>query len=537
MGVLTRRGASSAVSSPAPVVASATVRPLASDYNAPRSLTASAQVIDVADKALVQYLKDGRKVSSWQADAWAYYDAIGEVKYAFTLLGNIVSRIRLFAAVPSPDGGSPLDPAKHDEIDEATASKVSQVLARMTSMRGGQGAILRDAAINFSVAGECYLVQTPARLGSGTPESWDIKSVDEVKVTADGKIGIINRRDVKTPEPVLPNAFVARLWREHPRFSDEPDSSMMGVLDACGELMLLSKTFKATARSRLNAGMLYLPDGLSVSSREPNVDADDTDEDDDFENELMQAMTTPITEEDSAAAVVPLLVRGPEELGDKIKQFKFDRSFDPALAERADRLLERILQGIDVPKDVVTGLANVKYSNAVQINESLYKSHIEPMAVLICDAFTTAYLRPALVAAGMSQEDANRYIIWYDPSDIITRPDHAEDANIGYDKYLISGEAWRTAHNFDETDAPDAEEVVKRMMVEKGQLLPDYVQALIEHYNPDLAAKMRGENQADAQSPVPPEVVQALGGTPSATAPPTPPAPNAPASPVPPAGV
>jgi hypothetical protein len=535
VGVLTRRGASSAVSSPAPVVGSATTtRPVASDYNAPRALTASAQVIDVADKALVQYLKDGRKVSSWQADAWAYYDAIGEVKYAFTLLGNIVSRIRLYAAVPSPDGGSPIDPSKVEGIDEATAAKVSKVLARMTSMRGGQGAILRDAAINFSVAGECYLVQTPERLGSGTPESWDIKSVDEVKVTVDGKVGIINRRDVKTPAPVLPNAFVARLWREHPRFSDEPDSSMMGVLDACSELMLLSKTFKATARSRLNAGMLYLPDGLSVSSREPNADADDSDEDDDFERELMDAMTTPITEEDSAAAVVPLLVRGPEELGDKIKQFKFDRSFDPALAERADRLLERILQGIDVPKDVVTGLANVKYSNAVQINESLYKSHIEPMAVLICDAFTTAYLRPALVAAGMTQEDADQYIIWYDPSDIITRPDHAEDANIGYDKYLISAAAWRSAHNFDETDAPDSEEVIKRMMVEKGQLLPDYVQALIEHYNPDLASAMRGEQQASAQSPVPPEVSQALGVPPSQSS--TPPVPSAPASPVPPAG-
>ena len=75
-------------------------------------------------------------------------------------------------------------------------------------------------------------------------------------------------------------------------------------------------------------------------------------------------MTTPIADQDSAAAVVPLLIRGPAELGEKIKLFKFERSFDPALAERADRALDRIMQGIDVPKDVVTGLANVKYSNA-----------------------------------------------------------------------------------------------------------------------------------------------------------------------------
>ena len=52
-------------------------------------------------------------------------------------------------------------------------------------------------------------------------------------------------------------------------------------------------------------------------------------------------MTTPIRDEDSASAVVPLIIRGPAELGDKIKQFKFERSFDPALAQRADRVLER----------------------------------------------------------------------------------------------------------------------------------------------------------------------------------------------------
>jgi len=129
---------------------------------------------------------------------------------------------------------------------------------------------------------------------------------------------------------------------------------MRGILDLCAELLLLNRTFRATARSRLNAGALYLPDGLSVAAN-PDPDFPYTDADgiydgptpeeleDEFEDQLMDAMTTPIKDEDSASAVVPLIIRGPAELGDKIKQFKFERSFDPALAQRADRVLERIL--------------------------------------------------------------------------------------------------------------------------------------------------------------------------------------------------
>jgi hypothetical protein len=274
----------------------------------------------------------------------------------------------------------------------------------------------------------------PARLGSGIVESWDIRSVDEVQIDSKNNYGIVSRRDllgkgghsqrVQNGILALPEkAFVGRIWRAHPRFSEEADSSLRGLLDMCAELLLLNRTFRATARSRLNAGALYLPDGLSVAaSADPNYPYDDeTDLDpgftpeeaaDEFEDQLIDAMTTPIRDEDSASAVVPLIIRGPAELGDKIKQFKFERSFDPALAERSDRVLERILQGLDVPKDVITGLANVKYSNAMQIDESLYKSHIEPLMLLIADALTVVYLRPYLVANGFAQADVERLVVW-----------------------------------------------------------------------------------------------------------------------------
>jgi hypothetical protein len=231
---------------------------------------------------------------------------------------------------------------------------------------------------------------------------------------------------------------------------------------------------------------------------------------DDFEDQLIDAMTTPIKDEDSASAVVPLIIRGPAELGDKIKQFKFERSFDPALAQRADRVLERIMQGLDVPKDVVTGLANVKYSNALQIDEALYKAHIEPLMLLIVDALTVMYLRPYLVANGYSPDEVKNVCIWYDPSLVATRNDRAADADMGFDKMAVSFDAWRRAHGFSEADAPDPTELALRMVVTKGMITPEFTEGLLNVIAPELYGKVRDSAMAQSGAEIPDDVDQML---------------------------
>lgn len=511
-------------------------------YSAPRAITAAAVQIAINDKGEVERFKQRRTggSSDWQSEAWEYYDAIGEIKYAFNLVASVVSRIRLYAAAIDNPAESPVPVNNSDVIDQRLASAAERALARLDSAYGGQAGLLRDAALNLSVSGECYLVQFPQRKGHGVPESWDIRSTDELQVDARNQYLIIPRRDVVTSGGKnaaaalkLPNtSFVGRIWRAHPRYSEEADSSMRGLLDLCAELLLLNRTFRATARSRLNAGALYLPDGLSVSaSPDPDYPYDDennlspemTAEEaaDEFEDQLIDAMTTPIRDEDSASAVVPLLIRGPAELGDRIKQFKFERSFDPSLAQRADRVLERILQGLDVPKDIVTGLANVKYSNALQIDESLYKAHIEPLMLIIVDALTVMYLRPALVSSGFREEDVRRLCIWYDPSQVATRNDRAADADSGFDRMAVSFDTWRRAHGFSGSDAPDSKEVALRLLIEKGSISPELTQSMINMISPEIMNKIREVQQADSVAPVPPEIEQLLNQASQATPAPT----------------
>jgi hypothetical protein len=491
------------------------------------------------DKDEAEKIRNRRNASSsaWQSEAWEYYDAIGEIKYAFSLVASVVSRIRLYAAVIDNPAESPASVRSSDKVDARLASAAERVLTRLDSAYGGQAGLLRDAALNLSVAGECYLVQMPERIGTGVPESWDIRSVDEIQVDSKHNYAIAMRRDYMTGGNLgvssgrgtisLPkSAFVGRIWRAHPRFSEEADSSLRGLLDLCAELLLLNRTFRSTARSRLNAGALYLPDGLSVAaSQDPDYpyDSDDdlnpglTPEEsaDEFEDQLIDAMTTPIRDEDSASAVVPLIIRGPAELGDKIKQFKFERSFDPALAQRADRVLERILQGLDVPKDIITGLANVKYSNALQIDESLYKAHIEPLMLLIADALTVVYLRPSLIASGFDKTDVDRLCIWFDPSQVATRNDRAVDADNGFDRMAVSYDTWRRAHGFSEADAPSSDEVALRLVFEKGMITPELTEAVIGAMAPDVINATRQAQQATSVAPIPPEVAQMLGQQPA----------------------
>lgn len=504
-------------------------------FNTPRPLTAAAAQVQLNDKGEAAQFKARRQSAStaWQTEAWEYYDAIGEIKYAFNLVASVVSRIRLYAAaINNPyEAPSPIDSVS--KIDPKLAAAAERALSRLDSAYGGQAGLLKDCALNLQVTGECYLVQVPERLGSGLPESWDVRSTDELQIDAKGNYIINPRRDIgggtssmmsqgnvdviKLPQ----SSFVGRIWRAHPRYSQEADSSLRGLLDLCAELLLLNRTFRATARSRLNAGALYLPDGLSVAaSPDPDYPYDEdgnynenfTAEEaaDDFEDQLIDAMTTPIKDEDSASAVVPLIIRGPAELGDKIKQFKFERSFDPALGERSDRVLERIMQGLDVPKDVVTGLANVKYSNALQIDEALYKAHIEPLMLLIVDALTVMYLRPYLVANGYSPEEVKNVCIWYDPSLVATRNDRATDADSGFEKMAVSFDTWRRAHGFSEADAPDPTELALRLVVQKGVITPEFTEAMLKSVAPELINKIRAQSQADSGAEIPPEIDQLL---------------------------
>lgn len=495
--------------------------PTPAPYSAHRGLTAAATRINLKDKSQLEQHQRRRQASGWQDDAWEYYDLIGEIKYAFRLFSSVLSRVRLYAAV-IVDEDSPPVPIKEADLEDVVKNAAKKAMRRAFGPTN-QADILRKASINILVAGECYLVKLPAKFGVRDTEQWKILSVDELVTRGDENFYKKNKEERVNDHERLNDNFVGRIWNEHARYSDDADSSMRALIDLCDDLFLYTRAARASARSRLNAGLLFVPDTLSVSA-EQNTDYPDDipldpdmvpeasdPEDDLFEQELIDGMTTPIADESSAASIVPLLVRGPREDGEKIKHIKFERQFDPQIAQRAERSLERILQGIDLPKDIVTGLANIKYSNAIQIEESLYTAHVEPLVLLLCDAFRSVYLVPALEAAGIDPEVIDDLVIWYDPSAIMTAPDKSNAANLGFDKFALSFAAWRRANGFAESDAPDGEEIAQRIAIARGQLNDSITEELFRTIMPDVLDQARANALSNSPTgPLSPELTEAL---------------------------
>jgi len=513
-------------------------RALSVAYNHARGLTASAARLNLGNKTEIEQFRSRKVSDSWQSEAWEYFDAIGEIGYAGTLMGNIISRIRLYPAYvvdadQAPSNLRDAEELKSTDIPEGLPDAADRVLRRLDTANGGQPGLMQRAGVNLWVAGECYLVQEPEKVGSGIAEQWDIKSVDEMVVGPNGQMALKKSRvggAYGGAESLPSTAFAGRIWRSHPRYSQESNSSLRAVRELCDELLLINRTSRGGLRARANAGLLFLPDALALAAEADEDLIDDPmrgevedPEFDAFETELMEALITPVQEEDSASAVVPLLVRGPLEAGAAIRHITLDRPFDQQMVARGDRVLERIMQGLDMPKDVVAGLANVKYSNAIQINEQLYKAHVEPLVLLICDSLTVVYLRPALRAMGFDEATVKRSVIWYDPSEILTRPDRAESANNGYDRKALSAAAWRKAHGYSDIDAPTPDESLFREALNRGPFSPELAEALFKIMAPMLLGEVRDANLAASPSPFPEGVQNVLeGGTPTGTPSPPP---------------
>lgn len=496
-------------------------------YAAPRPIVAAATRLHITDQAEIESLKKRRQISGWQKQAWEYYDLVGELKFAANLIGSVISRIRIYSAYVLDENMAPAHITEIKDLDKDIVAAATGALRLLSTNTGGTSGFLRDMAINLFITGECYLVQQPAMIGKPGSEIWQIVSTDElIQETSttnpkEAKVALKPRRNAQPNEYIrLPgHAFVGRIWKQHPRYSDEADSSVKSVLELLDELLLLNKDARATIKSKLNAGLLAIPDDFSsVTEADGSLEGEEYEdvapladsETDSFEEELEQALLTPISDESSASSVVPVIIRAPAESINSIRYIQINRAFDAMHDKRVERVMERILGGLDIPKDVVKGIADAKYANATVVEETLLKSHIEPLMLQIVDALTIIFLRPVLRSQGFSEEQIKQIVVWYDPSAITTKPSKAEAANIGFENKVISAKAWRRANGFHEGDAPTQIEIGQRLAVERGLLSEPVTEALLRTLIPELLQQVQEEQLAQAQDT--PQVLEKING-------------------------
>ena len=499
---------------PVPVSVSANRGAMSAPYGAPRAITASAERITIQNAAYA-----GRVQLEWQRAAWVAYERVGEIHFGFNLLAGLLSRVRFYGAAKGTANEPPTDVGAEGrpsgvskQLEEAVKQAVDELFAHDAP------GMIRNFVLTICVPGECLLVELPAT--AATPSRWAIRSTSELQVRGDGSAVLLSRRD-GAQQTTLP----ARHLHGPDLASPSPAFQRGRLLDAGrGRRRRGAADVAATRPGRhaftpqrgapVRAGRVASAVNPKRTA-EPPVDekadpfdalrnASVEDPSGKFLADLVETMTKPINDESSAATIVPMLVTGPGDEGQKIRHITFERATDAWLTDRIEKVLDRILQGIDMPKEIITGMESVKYSNAVIIDEGMYKANIEPLALTAADAFTAVYLHPRLKALQFSDEDIAKVVVWYDPSEIVTRPNSADEATEGLDRGVLSATAWRREHGYAESDAPSEEERAAQLLTKVGVLPQSVVVELLRQSYPKVFADLPDPEP----EPKPPDVGQ-----------------------------
>jgi hypothetical protein len=362
-------------------------------------------------------------------------------------------------------------------------------VARIRSLSGGQAEIMRELAINLEVAAEANLIAWAARpLPSdgpdveAQPEQWEIRSRDEVEVR-DGRLWVKDDPDQpKAEQRALDPKEDAciRIWQRHPRWSGRTWALVRTCLGEMRLLTLLSGQLLADTASRHNAGVILIPSELEIEKR-PLLDPDTGEPipPKAFIDELADALIEPIADPTAPSSVVPLLMRGRADQLDKVRHLTFTRDGAGDIDAKIDKRVERLARGLNLPVEVIMGHMQTTFANAEQIDEDTFDDYLEPRATLLSQALTYAHLQPACRDAFPTDPNVDRIFVWYDASDLVSSPDTTVGADAAYDRGEISGSAYRKAKGFDDSDAPDDNEQLKRLAFRGFASPPPEIQVAI----------------------------------------------------------
>ena len=444
-------------------------------------VTASAQVIH-GGSAVGRTIKRAQP-ESWQDELWTLRTEVGELRFAGDRAARAVSQVRLFIA-ELPDG--------HDAKPEPVTSGPVYELGRpMFGDRAATQQGLHRSTQHLEFNGETnLLIRQHPETGAMT---WSAHSVYELTGSAEN----LKLDDGVEPVELTDQDLVVRCWLPDPKKGGLADCPARSVLPVARELKALTQHTSAQIDSRLaGAGLLVLPDTIEVLAGQAS-DPDEGDDDgemDDFVRALVESMTVPLTNHDSASSVVPLVIKVPEAAVDKIQHIKFASDLDTMAKDMREEAIRRVALGMDSDPSVLLGLAGGNHWSAWLVSEDETKLMVAPMAATICHSLTTGWLHPILEQIdGIA--DPTRYLVWFDLSALELRPDKSADARTLNGSGLLSDAATMAANGFDpDKDKPNAEEFKRRVLLDLLKAKPDLAAVLL----PELGIELAGLEMAPA---------------------------------------
>lgn len=411
------------------------------------------------NRRLIDVMLNGQNAEAANL-GWYFYERIPELRYIARYVANSLSMARLYI------GKVENDPYNPKEVGERHPAR--KLLENFAGGTIGQAELLDRLGLHLTVAGDSILAGPTGEQGAlQFPfDWWRIYSTYEMTA----RNGEIFYRGANTQETLLPAGVKpVRVWRPHPRWWWEADSATRSAFTVLREIDLLDQHVHATAVSRLSgAGVLGIPDELTLAGggSETEIDGEVVDE---FTRAFMEVAEIAIKNRESAAALIPIIFRGPAEFISKIQHFDFSTKFDERITEMRQTALRRLALGMDVPPEILTGMQDSNHWSAWQTDESTVRLHTKPLLQLIVGSLTQGWLRPALRnMRDLPQSVVNEIdnlVIWFNVDALRVQPDISAEVGAAYDRFEVGGDALRAYSGFDPQDKPTDKELARQILL------------------------------------------------------------------------
>lgn len=431
------------------------------------ALTASAVSVGVQDRrdANANHAPVGNHQSKIER-ALRMYDEEGACWYPAQFYRRSMERIRYYPAVLN----------EHGEPEESDDPALVELFQRM---RDPGGTSIRQLASNYGrlrfLIGDGLLIVSeldgeeaweylsPVELQRNrntSPQQWTRDDgIEKTTLTEASDLDAISGTTVR----------IWRLWARHPSKSGFSDSPVLPQLSKFETLTSLNLAMSAEALSRAaNRGLLFIPDELTIETLgDDEQGVDDDPEADPFLREFIEGLQRGVQNPGSVDAMAPFILRGPGVLetidgktvpmADAIKWMALGPQDRYLESDAADKVIEQIALGLDMPKEMVTGTGDVNHWGGWLLDEQGFRQHVAPVVEEFCDDLGTVYLRPEAIASGVP--NADRVVVWYDPVDAIAHPDEFPMAKDGVELGAVGLKYLRDKMGAGDEDAPTDEDL------------------------------------------------------------------------------
>lgn len=394
------------------------------------ALTAASAPVDDPTQIFRSGL-NGRR-DDWQAEAWELYRLVGEYGWFVRFRARTCSRVRLIASEIDPDTGLPTGGISEDN---AEGRRVSELVRTIAGGPLGQAELIKRTAQILGVPGELWIAVLVLPVGV----KWFAVTPKQIERGNRNNTVVIKLPDGSKHEFNKANGDgMFRVWNEDAEDPSQPDSPVRSNLDPLREVVTASRKIRNADLSKLiGNGILVIPQEASLPDTNAPVSADKPGDPptppvqsgkvaQKLQN-MIAAQAKIAVEEGpgSLASMTPLIVAAPAEHVDKIKHVTITDEITKVAIETRNAAIDRLAMGLDMTPEQLRGLGDTNHWSSRQLTDEDVNMYVKPVMETICHAIYDNAMRNVLISSGINPD---KYLLWYDASDLTADPDKTDEA-------------------------------------------------------------------------------------------------------------